>query len=94
MEGNMLGKASGSVTQFGHYSVNPKGPLCICGNHGCLEAMFSESQIKARLEESGKKAVFSDARPSHLRTWAKQRSTKTLLLSTHWRKWPGTWRWH
>ena len=54
IEGNMLGKASGSVTQFGHYSVNPRGPLCICGNHGCLEAMFSESQIKARLEESGK----------------------------------------
>ena len=56
IEGNMLGKASGSVTQFWHYSVTPKGPLCICGNHGCLEAMFSESQIKARLEESGKKS--------------------------------------
>ena len=66
IEGNMLGKASGSVTQFGHYSVNPRGPLCICGNHGCLEAMFSESQIKARLEESGKTSCLLGARTSPL----------------------------
>ena len=29
IEGNMLGKASGSFTQFGHYSVDPEGPLCV-----------------------------------------------------------------
>lgn len=53
IEGSMLGKASGSFTQFGHYSVDPTGPLCVCGNHGCLEALISEHNLKRRLPEFG-----------------------------------------
>ena len=52
-EGNMLGKASGSFTQFGHYSVDPNGPLCVCGNHGCLETLISEHNLKKRLAQFG-----------------------------------------
>ena len=51
IEGKMLGKASGAITQFGHYSTGQDGPLCACGNRGCLEAMFSETQLKQRLKE-------------------------------------------
>ena len=53
IEGNMTGKASGSVTQFGHYSVDPNGPLCVCGNHGCLEVLISEPALKGRIHEFG-----------------------------------------
>ena len=53
IDGSMLGKASGSFTQFGHYSVDPDGPLCVCGNHGCLEALFSEPRLKERISEFG-----------------------------------------
>lgn len=53
IEGNMLGRASGSFTQFGHYSVDPNGPLCVCGNHGCLEALISENSLKNRIAEFG-----------------------------------------
>ena len=53
IEGNMVGKASGAFTQFGHYSVDPNGPLCVCGNRGCLEALISESQLKKRISEFG-----------------------------------------
>ncbi|MDD6573382.1 MAG: ROK family transcriptional regulator [Thermoflexaceae bacterium] len=53
IEGNMLGKASGSFTQFGHYSLNPNGALCACGNHGCLETMISENRLKSRISEFG-----------------------------------------
>lgn len=53
IEGNMLGKASGSFTQFGHYSVDPEGPLCVCGNHGCLEALISEHNIGRRAAAFG-----------------------------------------
>ena len=49
----MLGKASGSFTQFGHYSVDPEGPLCVCGNHGCLEALIAEPRLKERSAEFG-----------------------------------------
>lgn len=53
IEGNMLGKASGSFTQFGHHSIDPNGPLCVCGNHGCLETLISEHCLKDRIAEFG-----------------------------------------
>ena len=53
VDGSMLGKASGSFTQFGHYSVDPEGPLCVCGNHGCLEALIAEPRLKERSVEFG-----------------------------------------
>lgn len=59
IEGNMLGKASGSITQFGHYSVDPEGPLCVCGNHGCLEALISEHNIGRRAASLGESSFLS-----------------------------------
>ena len=41
----MLGRASASYTQFGHYCVDPEGPLCECGNRGCLELTISEEAL-------------------------------------------------
>jgi N-acetylglucosamine repressor len=41
-----LGSFSGSG-EIGHVSVDPDGPLCACGNHGCLEIFASESGILA-----------------------------------------------
>lgn len=45
----MLGKASASYTQFGHYSVDPLGKPCPCGNRGCLELMIGETSLQDRL---------------------------------------------
>jgi glucokinase-like ROK family protein len=42
-----LGSSSGSG-EIGHVSVDPDGPLCDCGNHGCLEIFASEAGIMAR----------------------------------------------
>ena len=53
VDGFMLGKASGSFTQFGHFSVDPNGPMCVCGNHGCLEALIAEPRLKDRIAEFG-----------------------------------------
>lgn len=35
------------VTEFGHLPVVPDGPVCRCGNRGCLEAVASEPAIAA-----------------------------------------------
>ena len=59
VDGSMLGKASGSFTQFGHYSVDPEGPLCVCGNHGCLEALIAEPRLKERSVEFGEIPSFN-----------------------------------
>src|SRR5581483_2657468 len=39
---------SSSAGEIGHTTVVPDGPLCSCGNRGCLELYTSESSIVAR----------------------------------------------
>lgn len=46
----------GSAGELGHQTVDPTGPLCGCGNRGCLEAVASGPAIAAagvRLLQSG-----------------------------------------
>lgn len=38
--------------QFGHTIVNPDGPLCLCGRHGCLESYCSGWALRRRLTDS------------------------------------------
>lgn len=49
----LLGKATASYTQFGHYSIDPNGKQCSCGNKGCLELMIGENSLKERLLSAG-----------------------------------------
>jgi glucokinase-like ROK family protein len=34
-----------SAGEFGHMTILPDGPLCKCGNHGCLQELVSEEAI-------------------------------------------------
>jgi glucokinase len=46
----------GAAGELGHHTIVPDGPLCGCGNRGCLEALASGSAITAegvRLLKSG-----------------------------------------
>jgi glucokinase len=45
--GRMLRGAADVAGHLGHVTVDPDGPPCICGNHGCLEAVFSARAIEA-----------------------------------------------
>lgn len=60
IEGRMLGNASGAVTQFGHYSTNYNGSLCVCGNHGCLETTISEYCLQESFQSLGHAAAFGN----------------------------------
>ena len=40
--------AIGAAGEFGHMIIDPAGPLCGCGNHGCFEALASGTAIKRR----------------------------------------------
>lgn len=59
IDNEMIGNAGGGSTQFGHYSVNPEGRLCVCGNRGCLEAEMGETVLKERISAEGH-SVFLD----------------------------------
>jgi predicted NBD/HSP70 family sugar kinase len=47
--------ASGTSGEIGHITAAPGGPLCRCGNRGCLEAVASGAAIAAQ----GKSALGS-----------------------------------
>lgn len=45
VDGRMLLGADGLGAEAGHTIVNPEGPVCGCGHHGCLEAYASGTAI-------------------------------------------------
>lgn len=44
---------NGNASEFGHMIINPEGPLCTCGNHGCLEAYASGRSILRHAQSGG-----------------------------------------
>lgn len=48
-EGKILRGAGNVAGHLGHITADPNGPPCICGNRGCLEAVFSARAIEAQV---------------------------------------------
>jgi glucokinase len=46
VDGRILRGHSGVAGNLGHITVDPDGPMCACGNRGCLEAVFSARAIE------------------------------------------------
>jgi glucokinase len=44
--GRLLHGMRGVAGHLGHLTVDPDGPVCICGNRGCLETLFSARAIE------------------------------------------------
>ncbi len=45
IDGELYNGSSGSSGEFGHITLEKNGPLCDCGNYGCLEALASANAI-------------------------------------------------
>jgi len=61
-DGKLLFGAQGAATELGHVIVSLDGPLCHCGNHGCLEALTSRWAIERDIRlavKSGQKTIVS-----------------------------------
>ena len=56
-DGNLFVGDSCRGMEIGHLLIQPDGPLCQCGNRGCLEAIAGESGIRHRVEELIAKGV-------------------------------------
>ncbi|MGB8479565.1 MAG: ROK family transcriptional regulator [Acidobacteriaceae bacterium] len=50
LNGQLYSGAGGFAGEFGHITISETGPLCSCGNRGCLETLVSASALiqKAR----------------------------------------------
>lgn len=47
--------------EWGHMSINPDGPMCYCGQRGCVESYISGGGLEARYaEQFGKKKSFKE----------------------------------
>jgi predicted NBD/HSP70 family sugar kinase len=48
IDGNLYRGSDGTAGEIGHTVVDVDGPLCLCGNYGCLEAMASVESVVRR----------------------------------------------
>ncbi len=55
IDGEIYRGANGNAGELGHVPVLPDGPLCDCGNRGCLEALSSGTAIGRRGDEAVRK---------------------------------------
>lgn len=58
LDGKIYLGATGSAGEIGHITIREDGPLCTCGNYGCLEAMAGGAAIA----EQARAAVASGKR--------------------------------
>ncbi|PWH13588.1 MAG: hypothetical protein DDG58_13840 [Ardenticatenia bacterium] len=49
----------GLSPELGHVTVSEDGPLCSCGNYGCLEAMASGPAIVRRVRQALREGLYS-----------------------------------
>jgi len=59
-DGKLLFGAQGAATELGHVIISIDGPLCHCGNRGCLEALTSRWAIERDIRlavKAGQKTI-------------------------------------
>jgi glucokinase len=59
IHGQIMRGAHGVAGHVGHMTIDPHGPLCICGNCGCLETVFSARAIEAEAFSAAHRRVHS-----------------------------------
>jgi len=73
--GVVLRGPGGGAAELGHVPLNPDGPLCGCGNRGCLEAYCNiEGTMRAAREVYGEEFIPAD--PEELTRRAEQGDEK------------------
>jgi len=53
IDGRLHRGASGTAGELGHTPIDPAGPLCVCGNRGCVTTYVGAEELLARLSRTG-----------------------------------------
>lgn len=59
IDGRLHTGAFGTAGEFGHQTVDPDGPICGCGNQGCLEAVARGEVISAAAGADNVEALYT-----------------------------------
>ena len=62
VDGRVLLGHDGTAGEIGHQTIDPEGPPCGCGNHGCLEAFARADRIAAACGTETAEAAIEAAR--------------------------------
>jgi glucokinase len=57
LDGRIYHGASGAAGEVGHQTILPNGPLCGCGNRGCLEVLASGTAVARVARERARRGV-------------------------------------
>ncbi len=52
IDGKLYGGAGGYAGEIGHMTLEPEGPLCNCGNHGCWETLVGPLAMVHRVRQA------------------------------------------
>jgi len=66
INGRIYSGSSGAAGEIGHTTIDEDGPLCKCGNYGCLEASASGTAIAAfaiKAIEQGQRTELANIKP-------------------------------
>jgi glucokinase-like ROK family protein len=55
LDGQIYHGTTGSAGEIGHITIDEKGPLCTCGNRGCLEAIAGGNAIATKAKNAVRK---------------------------------------
>lgn len=81
IDGKLFAGSHGAAAELGHMIMDLNGPLCSCGNHGCLEAFASRWAIQRDIRaaiKSGKKSIITQMTKGDL-TVIKSKALKEAL---------------
>lgn len=56
-DGQLWRGHSGAAGEIGHMVVDPEGPACGCGKHGCLQAVVSDDAISAAMSRTAGRTI-------------------------------------
>jgi glucokinase-like ROK family protein len=59
-DGDIYHGSSGSSGEFGHITLERNGPVCDCGNQGCLEVLASGNAIASRAREAATRGLSAE----------------------------------
>ncbi|MFG3019604.1 ROK family protein [Streptomyces sp. NPDC048254] len=62
IHGRLVAGAHGVAGEIGHVAIDPAGPVCHCGNRGCVEAIAGDAAIVTRMREVTGRQVADSAK--------------------------------
>jgi len=61
--GNLHTGRDWSAGEFGHMKIIENGPLCSCGNHGCLESLISVQRLVSQYSPANYSGLIQNLKP-------------------------------